>query len=172
MALVDTGFTQGVRVRLNYNANNGRVSNVQVDNQLGLSAYIEARLTDGRTFGTVPNPIAPGRIAGGSSGGCGAALAAGLGLERPVLVSAGASALLAGVLAGGTGNVLLFRRARAVEWLLYMGRGIEPPPHPMFDDADASSPTDGGGDGAPGDWEKVLAPASCRCSDGRVAELG
>jgi aspartyl-tRNA(Asn)/glutamyl-tRNA(Gln) amidotransferase subunit A len=30
------------------------------------------------TFGTVPNPIAPGRIAGGSSGGCGAALAAGL----------------------------------------------------------------------------------------------
>jgi aspartyl-tRNA(Asn)/glutamyl-tRNA(Gln) amidotransferase subunit A len=29
------------------------------------------------TFGTVPNPIAPGRIAGGSSGGCGAALAAG-----------------------------------------------------------------------------------------------
>jgi aspartyl-tRNA(Asn)/glutamyl-tRNA(Gln) amidotransferase subunit A len=30
------------------------------------------------TFGTVPNPVAPGRIAGGSSGGCGAALAAGL----------------------------------------------------------------------------------------------
>lgn len=30
------------------------------------------------TFGTVPNPIAPGRVAGGSSGGCGAALAAGL----------------------------------------------------------------------------------------------
>jgi aspartyl-tRNA(Asn)/glutamyl-tRNA(Gln) amidotransferase subunit A len=30
------------------------------------------------TFGTVPNPIAPGRTAGGSSGGCGAALAAGL----------------------------------------------------------------------------------------------
>jgi aspartyl-tRNA(Asn)/glutamyl-tRNA(Gln) amidotransferase subunit A len=30
------------------------------------------------TFGTVPNPIAPGRIAGGSSGGCAAALAAGL----------------------------------------------------------------------------------------------
>lgn len=29
-------------------------------------------------FGTVPNPIAPGRIAGGSSGGCAAALAAGL----------------------------------------------------------------------------------------------
>ncbi len=30
------------------------------------------------TFGTVPNPAAPGRVAGGSSGGCGAALAAGL----------------------------------------------------------------------------------------------
>ena len=29
-------------------------------------------------FGWVPNPIAPGRIAGGSSGGCAAALAAGL----------------------------------------------------------------------------------------------
>jgi aspartyl-tRNA(Asn)/glutamyl-tRNA(Gln) amidotransferase subunit A len=29
-------------------------------------------------YGSVPNPIAPGRIAGGSSGGCGAALAAGL----------------------------------------------------------------------------------------------
>src|SRR5690606_3153543 len=29
-------------------------------------------------FGTVPNPIAAGRIAGGSSGGCAAALAAGL----------------------------------------------------------------------------------------------
>ena len=29
-------------------------------------------------FGTVPNPVAPGRIAGGSSGGSGAALAAGL----------------------------------------------------------------------------------------------
>jgi aspartyl-tRNA(Asn)/glutamyl-tRNA(Gln) amidotransferase subunit A len=30
------------------------------------------------TFGTVPNPVAPGRVAGGSSGGSGAALAAGL----------------------------------------------------------------------------------------------
>src|SRR5205807_6856291 len=29
-------------------------------------------------FGTVPNPIAPGRIAGGSSGGSAAALVAGL----------------------------------------------------------------------------------------------
>src|SRR4051794_31333577 len=29
-------------------------------------------------YGWVPNPIAPGRIAGGSSGGCAAALAAGL----------------------------------------------------------------------------------------------
>jgi aspartyl-tRNA(Asn)/glutamyl-tRNA(Gln) amidotransferase subunit A len=29
-------------------------------------------------FGTVPNPLAPGRIAGGSSGGSAAALAAGL----------------------------------------------------------------------------------------------
>ena len=29
-------------------------------------------------YGTVPNPLAPGRIAGGSSGGCAAALAAGL----------------------------------------------------------------------------------------------
>ena len=29
-------------------------------------------------FGTVPNPVAPGRVAGGSSGGSGAALAAGL----------------------------------------------------------------------------------------------
>jgi aspartyl-tRNA(Asn)/glutamyl-tRNA(Gln) amidotransferase subunit A len=29
-------------------------------------------------YGTVPNPIAPGRVAGGSSGGCAAALAAGL----------------------------------------------------------------------------------------------
>jgi aspartyl-tRNA(Asn)/glutamyl-tRNA(Gln) amidotransferase subunit A len=34
--------------------------------------------SENRTFGTVPNPLAPGRIAGGSSGGCGAALAAGL----------------------------------------------------------------------------------------------
>jgi aspartyl-tRNA(Asn)/glutamyl-tRNA(Gln) amidotransferase subunit A len=34
--------------------------------------------SENRTFGTVPNPIAPGRIAGGSSGGCAAALAAGL----------------------------------------------------------------------------------------------
>jgi aspartyl-tRNA(Asn)/glutamyl-tRNA(Gln) amidotransferase subunit A len=33
--------------------------------------------SENRTFGTVPNPLAPGRIAGGSSGGCGAALAAG-----------------------------------------------------------------------------------------------
>jgi aspartyl-tRNA(Asn)/glutamyl-tRNA(Gln) amidotransferase subunit A len=30
------------------------------------------------TFGTVPNPVAPGRVAGGSSGGNAAALAAGL----------------------------------------------------------------------------------------------
>jgi Asp-tRNA(Asn)/Glu-tRNA(Gln) amidotransferase A subunit family amidase len=30
------------------------------------------------TFGTVPNPVAPGRVAGGSSGGSAAALAAGL----------------------------------------------------------------------------------------------
>jgi aspartyl-tRNA(Asn)/glutamyl-tRNA(Gln) amidotransferase subunit A len=29
-------------------------------------------------YGTVPNPLAPGRVAGGSSGGCGAALAAGI----------------------------------------------------------------------------------------------
>jgi aspartyl-tRNA(Asn)/glutamyl-tRNA(Gln) amidotransferase subunit A len=29
-------------------------------------------------YGTVPNPMAPGRVAGGSSGGCGAALAAGI----------------------------------------------------------------------------------------------
>ena len=34
--------------------------------------------SENATYGTVPNPIAPGRIAGGSSGGCGAALAAGL----------------------------------------------------------------------------------------------
>jgi aspartyl-tRNA(Asn)/glutamyl-tRNA(Gln) amidotransferase subunit A len=34
--------------------------------------------SENATFGTVPNPIAPGRIAGGSSGGCAAALAAGL----------------------------------------------------------------------------------------------
>jgi aspartyl-tRNA(Asn)/glutamyl-tRNA(Gln) amidotransferase subunit A len=34
--------------------------------------------SENRTFGTVPNPNAPGRIAGGSSGGCAAALAAGL----------------------------------------------------------------------------------------------
>ncbi len=34
--------------------------------------------SENRTFGTVPNPLAPDRIAGGSSGGCGAALAAGL----------------------------------------------------------------------------------------------
>jgi aspartyl-tRNA(Asn)/glutamyl-tRNA(Gln) amidotransferase subunit A len=34
--------------------------------------------SENRTFGTVPNPLAPGRVAGGSSGGCGAALAAGL----------------------------------------------------------------------------------------------
>ena len=34
--------------------------------------------SENRTFGTVPNPIAPGRIAGGSSGGSAAALAAGL----------------------------------------------------------------------------------------------
>jgi aspartyl-tRNA(Asn)/glutamyl-tRNA(Gln) amidotransferase subunit A len=34
--------------------------------------------SENRTFGTVPNPVAPGRVAGGSSGGCAAALAAGL----------------------------------------------------------------------------------------------
>ena len=34
--------------------------------------------SENRTFGTVPNPIAPGRVAGGSSGGNAAALAAGL----------------------------------------------------------------------------------------------
>ena len=34
--------------------------------------------SENRTFGTVPNPIAPGRTAGGSSGGSAAALAAGL----------------------------------------------------------------------------------------------
>jgi aspartyl-tRNA(Asn)/glutamyl-tRNA(Gln) amidotransferase subunit A len=34
--------------------------------------------SENATFGTVPNPIAPGRVAGGSSGGCAAALAAGL----------------------------------------------------------------------------------------------
>ena len=33
--------------------------------------------SENRTFGTVPNPVAPGRVAGGSSGGCAAALAAG-----------------------------------------------------------------------------------------------
>ena len=40
-------------------------------------------------------------------------LAAGLGLERPPLVSAGGSALFAAVLLGGAGNLILFRRARA-----------------------------------------------------------
>jgi aspartyl-tRNA(Asn)/glutamyl-tRNA(Gln) amidotransferase subunit A len=34
--------------------------------------------SENMTFGTVPNPIAPGRVAGGSSGGSAAALAAGL----------------------------------------------------------------------------------------------
>ena len=34
--------------------------------------------SENATFGTVPNPLAPGRVAGGSSGGCGAALAAGM----------------------------------------------------------------------------------------------
>lgn len=40
-------------------------------------------------------------------------LAAGLGMVRPALVSAGASALLTGVILGGAGNLVLFRRARA-----------------------------------------------------------
>jgi hypothetical protein len=39
-------------------------------------------------------------------------LAAGLGMGRPTLVSAGASGLLAAVLLGGAGNLILFRRAR------------------------------------------------------------
>jgi aspartyl-tRNA(Asn)/glutamyl-tRNA(Gln) amidotransferase subunit A len=34
--------------------------------------------SENATFGTVPNPVAPGRVAGGSSGGCAAALAAGI----------------------------------------------------------------------------------------------
>jgi hypothetical protein len=40
-------------------------------------------------------------------------LAAGLGLERTLLVSAGAAALLLGVLLGGAGNLLVFRRSLA-----------------------------------------------------------
>ncbi|HEX3126796.1 MAG TPA: hypothetical protein VH394_05655 [Thermoanaerobaculia bacterium] len=39
-------------------------------------------------------------------------LAAGLGTIRPALVSAGASALLAAVILGAAGNLVLFRRAR------------------------------------------------------------
>jgi Asp-tRNA(Asn)/Glu-tRNA(Gln) amidotransferase A subunit family amidase len=54
------------------------------------------------TFGTVPNPIAPGRVAGGSSGGSAAALAAGL-VEYALGTDSGGSIRIPAACCGVTG---------------------------------------------------------------------
>jgi aspartyl-tRNA(Asn)/glutamyl-tRNA(Gln) amidotransferase subunit A len=53
-------------------------------------------------FGTVPNPIAPGRIAGGSSGGSAAALAAGL-ADAALGTDSGGSVRIPAACCGGVG---------------------------------------------------------------------
>jgi Asp-tRNA(Asn)/Glu-tRNA(Gln) amidotransferase A subunit family amidase len=53
-------------------------------------------------FGWVPNPAAPGRIAGGSSGGCAAALAAGL-VETAIGTDSGGSIRIPSACCGTTG---------------------------------------------------------------------
>ena len=55
-----------------------RLEGFTVAGKANLHEFAWGITSENVTFGTVPNPIAPGRIAGGSSGGCGAALAAGL----------------------------------------------------------------------------------------------
>lgn len=51
--------------------------------------------------------------------------------ERVVIIGPGRMGL-------ALGNAL--RRGRVVERLIYVGRGLEPPPHPLFDPADAADP--------------------------------
>jgi aspartyl-tRNA(Asn)/glutamyl-tRNA(Gln) amidotransferase subunit A len=53
-------------------------------------------------YGTVPNPAAPGRVAGGSSGGCAAALAAGL-VEAALGSDSGGSVRIPAACCGVTG---------------------------------------------------------------------
>jgi aspartyl-tRNA(Asn)/glutamyl-tRNA(Gln) amidotransferase subunit A len=53
-------------------------------------------------FGWVPNPVAPGRIAGGSSGGCAAALAAGL-VDAALGTDSGGSIRIPSACCGTTG---------------------------------------------------------------------
>lgn len=55
-----------------------RLDGLTMAGKANLHEFAWGITSENRTFGTVPNPIAPGRVAGGSSGGCGAALAAGL----------------------------------------------------------------------------------------------
>ena len=67
-------------------------------------------------FGTVPNPIAPGRIAGGSSGGSAAALAAGL-VEAALGTDTGGSIRIPAACCGIVGFKPTLR-ARPAHWLL------------------------------------------------------
>jgi aspartyl-tRNA(Asn)/glutamyl-tRNA(Gln) amidotransferase subunit A len=55
-----------------------RLDGYAVAGKANLHEFAWGITSENVTYGTVPNPIAPGRIAGGSSGGCAAALAAGL----------------------------------------------------------------------------------------------
>ena len=53
-------------------------ANYQVVGKANLHEFAWGITSENPHYGTVPNPIAPGRVSGGSSGGCGAALAAGI----------------------------------------------------------------------------------------------
>jgi aspartyl-tRNA(Asn)/glutamyl-tRNA(Gln) amidotransferase subunit A len=53
-------------------------ANYQVVGKANLHEFAWGITSENPHYGTVPNPIAPGRVAGGSSGGCAAALAAGI----------------------------------------------------------------------------------------------
>jgi Asp-tRNA(Asn)/Glu-tRNA(Gln) amidotransferase A subunit family amidase len=65
---VPTGTAEAVR----------RLEGFTIAGKTNLHEFAWGITSENLTFGTVPNPIAPGRIAGGSSGGSAAALAAGL----------------------------------------------------------------------------------------------
>ncbi len=68
----------------------------------GLHEFAYGITSQNPWYGTVPNPVAPGRTAGGSSGGCAAALAAGL-VEAAIGTDSGGSIRIPSACCGTVG---------------------------------------------------------------------
>ncbi|MGH2945533.1 MAG: amidase [Solirubrobacteraceae bacterium] len=68
----------------------------------GLHEFAYGITSQNPWYGTVPNPVAPGRTAGGSSGGCAAALAAGL-VEAAIGTDSGGSIRIPAACCGTVG---------------------------------------------------------------------